>query len=180
MKKILLILIFVLSLCSCSYSATSDDIYVRKDVFEVEMRNINLKLDNIWEELKSQREEIKSHGEEIKSLAQSVAVLSERVDGNFSTLSGRIDGNFATLSGRIDGNFATLSGRIDGLEKRVDTTNTFLYYLLVLIGAMMILPFFNKWWENYEAKKQASNPSFTLDDVKRLIAEAKLNGMPQA
>ena len=169
MKKILLILIFVLSLCSCSYSATSDDIYVRKDVFEVEMRNINLKLDNIWEELKSQREEIKSHGEEIKSLAQSVAVLSERVDGNFST-----------LSGRIDGNFATLSGRIDGLEKRVDTTNTFLYYLLVLIGAMMILPFFNKWWENYEAKKQASNPSFTLDDVKRLIAEAKLNGMPQA
>ena len=158
MKKIILSLCLVLSLCPCSYGAGSDDIYVRKDVFEVEMINVNLKLDNILAELKSQREELKAHGEEIKNLAQSVAVLSERVDGNF----------------------ATLSGRIDGLEKRVETTNTFLYYLLVLIGAIMLLPFFNKWWEAREEKRQAAVPTFTLDDVKRLIAEAKLGGMPQA
>ncbi|MBR0252465.1 MAG: hypothetical protein IJQ57_03845, partial [Synergistaceae bacterium] len=93
----------------------------------------------------------------INSLASAVAVLSERVDGNF----------------------ATLSGRIDGLEKRMDTTNTFLYYLLVLIGAMMILPFFNKWWECREAKKHAAAQTFTLEDVKRLIAEAKLGEMTQ-
>ena len=170
MKKIILTMIFVVWVCSCSYGAVSDDIYVRKDVFEVEMKNINSKLDNILNELASQRKEI-------NTLTQSVAVLSERVDGNFVTLSERIDGNFATLSGRIDGNFATLSGRIDGLEKRIDTTNTFLYYLLVLIGAMMVLPFFNKWWESREEKKQAAAPTITLDDVKRLIAEAKLNGV---
>ena len=152
-------MIFVVWVCSCSYGAVSDDIYVRKDVFEVEMKNINSKLDNILNELASQRKEI-------NTLTQSVAVLSERVDGNF-----------VTLSERIDGNFATLSGRIDGLEKRIDTTNTFLYYLLVLIGAMMVLPFFNKWWESREEKKQAAAPTITLDDVKRLIAEAKLNGV---
>ena len=159
MKKIILTMIFVVWVCSCSYGAVSDDIYVRKDVFEVEMKNINSKLDNILNELASQRKEI-------NTLTQSVAVLSERVDGNF-----------VTLSERIDGNFATLSGRIDGLEKRIDTTNTFLYYLLVLIGAMMVLPFFNKWWESREEKKQAAAPTITLDDVKRLIAEAKLNGV---
>ena len=148
MKKIILTMIFVVWVCSCSYGAVSDDIYVRKDVFEVEMKNINSKLDNILNELASQRKEI-------NTLTQSVAVLSERVDGNF----------------------ATLSGRIDGLEKRIDTTNTFLYYLLVLIGAMMVLPFFNKWWESREEKKQAAAPTITLDDVKRLIAEAKLNGV---
>ena len=152
-------MIFVVWVCSCSYGAVSDDIYVRKDVFEVEMKNINSKLDNILNELASQRKEI-------NTLTQSVAVLSERVDGNF-----------VTLSERIDGNFATLSGRIDGLEKRIDRTNTFLYYLLVLIGAMMVLPFFNKWWESREEKKQAAAPTITLDDVKRLIAEAKLNGV---
>ena len=159
MKKIILTMIFVVWVCSCSYGAVSDDIYVRKDVFEVEMKNINSKLDNILNELASQRKEI-------NTLTQSVAVLSERVDGNF-----------VTLSERIDGNFATLSGRIDGLEKRIDRTNTFLYYLLVLIGAMMVLPFFNKWWESREEKKQAAAPTITLDDVKRLIAEAKLNGV---
>ena len=145
MKKIILTLCFVLSLASCSYGATSDDIYVRKDVFEVEMRNINSTLETILAKLDNQEKSI-------NALTNAVAVLSERVDGNF----------------------AALSGRIDGLEKRMDTTNSFLYYLLVLIGAMMLLPFFNKWWETREEKKQAAAPTFTLDDVKRLIAEAKL------
>ena len=183
MKKIILTIMFVILMCSCSYGATSDDIYVRKDVFEVEMRNINYTLEKILTKLDAQEKSI-------NSLASAVAVLSERVDGNFATLSGRIDSNFVTLSGRIDGNFttlseridgnfATLSGRIDGLEKRMDTTNTFLYYLLVLIGAMMILPFFNKWWESREAKKQTVAQTFTLEDVKRLIAEAKLGEMTQ-
>ena len=181
MKKIILTMIFVVWVCSCSYGAVSDDIYVRKDVFEVEMKNINSKLDNILNELASQRKEINTLTQSVAVLSERVdgnfVTLSERIDGNFATLSGRIDGNFATLSGRIDGNFATLSGRIDGLEKRIDTTNTFLYYLLVLIGAMMVLPFFNKWWESREEKKQAAAPTITLDDVKRLIAEAKLNGV---
>ena len=150
MKKIILTIMFVILMCSCSYGATSDDIYVRKDVFEVEMKNINYTLEKILTKLDAQEKSI-------NSLASAVAVLSERVDGNF----------------------ATLSGRIDGLEKRMDTTNTFLYYLLVLIGAMMILPFFNKWWESREAKKHAAAQTFTLEDVKRLIAEAKLGEMTQ-
>ncbi|MBR0316645.1 MAG: hypothetical protein IJQ99_07245 [Synergistaceae bacterium] len=150
MKKIILTIMFVILMCSCSYGATSDDIYVRKDVFEVEMKNINYTLEKILTKLDAQEKSI-------NSLASAVAVLSERVDVNF----------------------ATLSGRIDGLEKRMDTTNTFLYYLLVLIGAMMILPFFNKWWESREAKKHAAAQTFTLEDVKRLIAEAKLGEMTQ-
>ncbi|MBR0233687.1 MAG: hypothetical protein IJQ47_06535 [Synergistaceae bacterium] len=150
MKKIILTIMFVILMCSCSYGATSDDSYVRKDVFEVEMKNINYTLEKILTKLDAQEKSI-------NSLASAVAVLSERVDVNF----------------------ATLSGRIDGLEKRMDTTNTFLYYLLVLIGAMMILPFFNKWWESREAKKHAAAQTFTLEDVKRLIAEAKLGEMTQ-
>ena len=152
MKKIFLTLCLVLLLCSCSYAAGSDDIYVRKDVFDAKMEAQFNKL----------------HGE--------IAELH----GEIKALIARIDGNFTTLSGRIDGNFATLSGRIDGLEKRMDTTNLFLYYLLVLIGAILLLPFFNKWWEAREHKKQAAQPAFTLDDVKRLIAEAKFGAASQA
>lgn len=166
-------IMLVTLICPCSYGASSDDVYVRKDVFEVEMRNINSTLERILTKLDAQEKSI-------NALTNAVAALSERLDGNFTTLSKRIDGNFTTLSERINGNFATLSERIDGLAKRVETTNTFLYYyLLVLFGAMLLLPFFNKWWEYREKAKQNAVPEFTLDDVKRLIAEAKLNGMPK-
>lgn len=92
--------------------------------------------------------------------------LFERFHGEFKALSEKIDGVEKTLSEKIDGVDKTLSRRIDGLEKRIEDTNNFLYYLLVLFGAMLILPFVNKWWEN---RKESS---FTLDDVKKLIADA--------
>ncbi|MBQ3647119.1 MAG: hypothetical protein IJM82_09350 [Synergistaceae bacterium] len=92
--------------------------------------------------------------------------LFERFHGEIKALSEKIDGVEKTLSEKIDGVDKTLSRRIDGLEKRIEDTNNFLYYLLVLFGAMLILPFVNKWWEN---RKESS---FTLDDVKKLIADA--------
>ena len=143
MKKIILTVIFIAMLSSCSYGAVSDDVYVRKDVFEVEMKNINLKLDNVLEELKSQKQEI-------IALNKSVAVLSERVDGNYKNL-----------------------------DARMNDLRNGLYLGLVLFAAVLLLPFFNKWWDTTEGKKQAPVPAFTLDDVKRLIAEAKLGAMPQ-
>ena len=151
MKKIILTVIFMAMLCPCSYGAASDDVYVRKDVFEVEMKNINLKLDGILAELKAQREELKSQRQEIISLNQSVAVLAERVDGNYKNL-----------------------------DARMNDLRNGLYLGLVLFAAVLLLPFFNKWWEAREEKRQAAARSFTLDDVRRLIAEAKLGTMPQA
>ena len=164
MKKIFSGLLFIFIFSSVSYGAVSQDIYVRQDVFDA-------KMEALFERF---------HGE-IKALSEKIdgveKTLSEKVDGNFATLSGRIDGVEKTLSEKIDGVEKTLSEkidgvdktlsrRIDGLEKRIEDTNNFLYYLLVLFGAMLILPFVNKWWEN---RKESS---FTLDDVKKLIADA--------
>ena len=153
MKKIFSGLLFIFIFSSVSYGAVSQDIYVRQDVFDA-------KMEALFERF---------HGE-IKALSEKIdgveKTLSEKVDGNFATLSGRIDGVEKTLSEKIDGVDKTLSRRIDGLEKRIEDTNNFLYYLLVLFGAMLILPFVNKWWEN---RKESS---FTLDDVKKLIADA--------
>ena len=49
-------------------------VYVRKDVFEVYMQNINEKLDKILEEQKAQRNDI-------TELTKTVSVLSTRMDG---------------------------------------------------------------------------------------------------
>ena len=86
--KIILLASLLIFISSASYGAVSDDIYVRKDVFEVYLQ----KLDGIIEELHSQRQELQSQNRAINELNKSVAVMSERIDRNFETLSSRIDG----------------------------------------------------------------------------------------
>ena len=136
MKKIFLAVLFTALLSSASTGAVSDDVsvYVRKDVFDVEMKNINMKLDNILTELKEQRKEI-------NELNQSLAVLSVRMNG---------------------------------VEKQSEHFRKFLYWPTVLFGAILILPFLSIWWEKREEKKTES--FVTLEEVKRLIAEANFRG----
>ena len=140
MRKFFATIFLLLILSSVSYAAVSEDanmnVYVRQDIFEIEMKNIHSTLEKILNKLDAQEKSI-------NALTNAVAVSS---------------------------------ARIDGIEKRMDTMNTFLYYLLVLLAALIVLPYVNKWLEGREVKKQQS---ITLEDVKRLIAEAKLSGVPQ-
>ena len=191
MKRILLMLSLVLIFSSVSYGAVSQDIYVRQDVFDAKMEALFERLHGEIVVLSERMEKnFVTLSERIdknfvtlsERIDKNFATLSERIDKNYATLSERIDGNYVALSERMDGNYASLSRRIDGLEKRVEDTNTFLYYLLVLFGAMLILPFVSKW---LDSKKEVlkKEPSFTLDDVKQLIAnaiaEAQLSGKIQ-
>ncbi|MBR0081040.1 MAG: hypothetical protein IJP69_11775 [Synergistaceae bacterium] len=76
MKKLIVSLTLIFVISSSCYGAISEDVgvYVRKDVFEVYMQNLNSKMDTILEELKAQRKDI-------NELTKSVAVLSKRMDG---------------------------------------------------------------------------------------------------
>ena len=156
-----MILIFIYLLSPSAFGAASEDIYVRQDVFDAKMENLFLRLHS----------EIENLGNKING---RIDALSERVDGNFLALSSRIDGLDKRIEGldkRIDG----LDKRIDGLDKRIDGTNTFLYYLMILLGTLLILPFVNKWFED----RKASKNFITLDEVRRLIEEnnAKLSNI---
>ena len=75
MKKIIVILLLMMITSSACFGAVSDDVYVRKDVFEAKMEAMFNRL----------------HAE-----------IGE-VRGDIKALSGRIDGLNASLSGRIDG-----------------------------------------------------------------------------
>ncbi|MBQ9904483.1 MAG: hypothetical protein IJM47_06835 [Synergistaceae bacterium] len=92
MRKILT-LTFILVMIGTSYGAVSNDVYVRKDVFEVYMRNISDTQERILQKL--------------DRLETSVADLSNRV----SELAGRVDG--------IDKRMDILSSRIDDLRNGI-------------------------------------------------------------
>ena len=75
MKKIIILIMLLLMMSSESFGAVSDDVYVRKDVFDAKMEAMFNRL----------------HGD--------IQALSERMDGNFAALSRRMDG----LDKRMDG-----------------------------------------------------------------------------
>ena len=161
------------------YGAVSEDmsVYLRKDVFDA-------KMDAFMGEIRLMNEQVRS---EIRTLDTKLseridgvdAKLSEKIDGVDTKLSARIDGVDAKLSARIDGVDAKLTGRIDGLDARMSDLRNGLYLGLVLFGtvialfgAVIALPFYNKWREEKQKEKEAQRqPSFTLDDVRRLIEE---------
>ena len=191
MRRVIAVIVLSLLTGTASYGAVSEDVYVRKDVFEVYMQNINSKFDIIMEELKAQRKGINDLTKAVSGLSERVTGLSERIDGVNSSLSERIDSVKATLSGRIDavnsslsaridGLNAGLSGKIDGVDKRIDDLRNGLYLWLVAIGLVITVI---AWPKVQEMLKKWRNtaPSITLEDVRRLIEEnnVKLRGNPQ-
>ena len=153
MKKLLLALILLLGFVPVAYGARSDDVYVRKDVFEVHLQNINTKLDGMIEELKSQRQELQNQSQAISELSKSVAVMSERINRNFETL----------------------SGRIDGLDARVSDLRNDIYLWLVILGIVVALPSTQRFLQWRDERQAARNSSITLEQVEELI-NAKCRG----
>ena len=209
MRKILSAMMLILIFSSVSYAAVSEDIYVRKDVFDAEMRNINTKLDNILEELKYQRRELNEVKQGQIELTKTVAVLSERVDRNFETLSSRMDSMEKTMSEKFEAIEKNFSEKISSLEKsfsekissveknfsvriddlqhamavqyrslddRINDLRNGLYLWLVVIGLILGYEPAKKFFQHLQERKaKQSAPSITIEDVKRLIAEAQLN-----
>ena len=113
MRKIFAAIILMGMFSSVTWGAGSDDIYVRKDVYQSDMRNINDKLDTILLELREQRKDI-------NALSERVAVLSERIETVYTSLSERSDGLEKSLNKKIDGLEKSLNEKIDGLEKSLN------------------------------------------------------------
>ena len=147
MKKVIFTLLAVLAMSATCFGAVSQDmsVYLRKDVYEAQQQSINSKLDMLIEQQKKFQEELKAQRQDISELTRVVSVMSERIDRNFDTL----------------------SGRIDGLNSRMGDQQNYLYLLLVILGIIVALPSVQKFLQWRETHK----PSFTLEDVKRLIEE---------
>ncbi|MBQ3457394.1 MAG: hypothetical protein IJG30_00385 [Synergistaceae bacterium] len=166
MKKVLvLLLIQILFYGTACYGAVSDDIYVRKDVFEVYMRNLGDKLDMILEGQKALRQDINVLSERVSVLDRRVDRLEARMNG----LDKRIDG----LDKRIDG----VDKRVESVDKRIDDLRNGIYLWLVAIGLFLSWPKAQKMLQSFGK----STPSITLEDVRRLIEEnnMKLSGKAQ-
>ena len=88
MKKVcVLLLVQLLVFGTVSYGAVSDDVYVRKDVFEVYMQNINSNMERILQRLDTIDDGLNALNHTVANLSGRVDVLDKRMD----SLDKRID-----------------------------------------------------------------------------------------
>ena len=160
MKKLFFALVLLCIMCSASHAVSEDmSVYVRQDVFDAKMEMLFLRLHG----------EIENLGTRIEALSARIDALDKKIDGVDRSLSEKIDGVNRSLSEKIDGVNRSLSARIDGVDKRIEDTHTFVYWILVLFGAIFLMPFVNKFWEFYRERR---TPALTVEDVQRIVNEA--------
>ena len=110
MKKVcVLVLIQLLVFGTVSYGAVSEDMYVRKDVFDAKM----------------------------EAFMAEMRLMNEQVRSEIRDLNARIDGMEKSVNTRIDGVEKSVNARIDGLDARVDDLRNDIYLGLVILGIVV-------------------------------------------
>ena len=149
MKRVIFAVCFVLLLCACSYGATSDDTSVY-----VRQDVFGAKMETFMAEMRLSIEQIRRE----------------------------IQGTYAKTHDEI----REVSARLTVVEGRMSSLEIMIYWVLgtlaVIFAALaVILTMLAMRTQQKESpeSKSSSAPPFTLEDVKRLIADAQLNGMPQ-
>ncbi|MBQ7151467.1 MAG: apolipoprotein A1/A4/E family protein, partial [Synergistaceae bacterium] len=95
--------------------------------------------------------------------------LSARIDSVEQKLTEKIDGVDKKLSARIDGLEQNLSARIDGLEARMADFHNYFYWIIVLLGIILVLPMVQKFFQWREGRKETSKQSLTIEDVEKVF-----------
>ena len=123
MKKFLISLLLILLMASISYGAASEDVYLRKDLFEAKMD----------------------------------AVIAE----------------MRALRSDVQGEIRSVNARLDAMNTRLEDLKTSVYWGFSILGLFIALITFAP--TVGEAVKNMRKPEYaTLEDVKRLRAESKL------
>ena len=134
MKKLVISLLILHLMTSLSYGATSEDIYLRKDVFDAKME-----------------------------------ALIEKIDG----LEKSINARFEAIDKRIDSLEKVMNNSFSAMDKRISDLQTTVYWGFSLLGLLVAVIAFAPSFGEFV--KNIRKPEFaTLEDVKRLIAESKL------
>ena len=182
MRKISALILLLLLMTGVSYGAVSEDVYVRKDVFEAKMEAFMGEIRLMNEQLRS---DIRALETRIVGVEQSLnsriggveQSLNSQIGGVEQSLNSRIDGVEQSLNSRIGGEIRRVEAKQDGLEARMGDLRNDIYLGFVLLGIIIAWPRAREVLQ----KIGKTAPSVTLEDVRRLIEEnnVKLRGSSQ-
>ena len=199
MKKFLTALLLVFILASVSCAASSNDVYVRQDVFDAKMDLLFAKIDALETKMDAKFDALESRlnakidGVETRLNAKIDAVdnrlnakidavnnnLNAKIDAVNNSLNAKIDESNVNLNAKIDDGNVNLNAKIDVLDARITNVENNVSWwiggLTLFLTGLALIPLI---WALVEKFRR---PLITLDDVQRLIAEelSKLSPIPQ-
>ena len=132
----MLLLVQLLALGTACYGAVSDDVYVRKDVFEAKMEAFMTEIRGEFQVMNAKIDALSRRVDDnYHSLEKRIDDLEKRTDDKFINMEKRMDNNYHSLEKRIDDNYYSLDARISDLRNGM-------YLGLVLFGSYSIVATF--------------------------------------
>ena len=151
MKKFLIALLIAVAVSTSALGATSNDVYLRQDIFEA-------KMDAFMAEIKLMNEQTRTE-------------LRKEIQDTKSELRKEIQAN-ATAIQELKADIQATNSRIDVTNTRLDDLYTMVYWGIALLGILITLAAVAH--SIVQVLQTIRKPSISLDDVERII-DAKLN-----
>ncbi len=145
MRKIIFACVFAILICSSVFAATSDDVYLRRDVFDA-------KMDSFMSEMRLMFE-------------QNRREIEQKFDKRIDELDKKIDRVQTELKFEIQ----DLRSDIKVINERTESTKTSVYWILAALAVIVATPYMQKFLQWHETKQQHEHePLLTNEEVKAL------------
>ena len=162
MKKFLIALLITVAVSTSALGATSNDVYLRQDIFEA-------KMDAFMAEIKLMNEQTRT--ELRKEIQDTKSELKKEIQDTKTELNAKIQAN-ATAIQELKADIQATNSRIDVTNTRLDDLYTMVYWGLALMA--IIITFAALAPSLLQVVKGLFQPRFTLEDIERII-DAKLS-----
>ena len=165
MKKFLTATLIAIVISTAAFGATSNDVYLRQDVFEA-------KMDAFMAEIRLMNEQTRS--ELRKEIQNTKTELNEKIQGTKTELQKEIQDTKTELNEKIQTNTTAIlqtNARIDVTNARLESLITMVYWGIALLGILITLAAVAP--SIVQVLKGLSKSKITLEDVERLI-DAKI------
>ena len=154
MKKFLTATLIAIVISTAAFGATSNDVYLRQDVFEA-------KMDAFMAEIRLMNEQTRS--ELRKEIQNTKTELQKEIQDTKTELNEKIQANTTAI--------LQTNARIDVTNARLESLITMVYWGIALLGILITLAAVAP--SIVQVLKGFSKSKITLEDVERLI-DAKL------
>ena len=165
MKKFLIALLITVAVSTSALGATSNDVYLRQDIFEA-------KMDAFMAEIKLMNEQTRT--ELRKEIQDTKSELRKEIQDTKSELKKEIQDTKSELNAKIQANATAIqqtNARIDVIYARLEALITMVYWGIALLGILITLAAVAP--SIVQVLQSIRKPSISLEDVERII-DAKL------
>ena len=146
--------------------AQSDDIYLRKDVFEA-------KMEAFMAEIRLGNAEIKKDIELLdKKFEAKFDQLDRKIDSKIDQLDQKFEAKFDQLANRLEDRIAIVNTRIDDLHARISSVQMSVYFGFTMLMLALLVMFIVFAPSIADFLKNLRKPSVSFEDVERLINQA--------